>query len=560
MDDELPGDLDPENLEGYRGRWVAVSGNRIIAQGGTPQQAERSARVARFKEIPRIMYVPTGQEFEFPPIVFRLRELLAADQEIFLVGGVVRDALLGRSSKDIDIVLPSKALEKARTVANQLGGAFFPLNEEFDAGRVILTDDNDQRMILDFTGMRGASLEDDLRARDFTINAMAVNLHDLDKPLDPMGGARDLIKGEIRACSSTSFESDPIRILRAVRQAAEYKFKIAPDTRALMRNAASRLPDSSQERQRDELFRILDGAQPAAALRALDILGVLPYLLPEIAALKGVQQTAPHSRDVFGHTLSVLQNLATLLNILGPAYDPEGDANNLIFGLAVLNLGRFREHFSAHLKYHFTPERTARALLFMAALYHDCGKPVTFSRSDDGRIRFFKHDIEGATLARQRGNILHLSNEELQRLTLTVKHHMRPLLLTNSNQKPTRKAIYRFFRDAGVSGVDICLLSLADFLGTYGTGVPQDLWAHHLETVRSLLSAWWEHPAEEINPPLFLNGKEIIEIFSIEQGPLIGKVLKRLHEAQAVGEVTSRDEAMRFVESYLAGTQKPDGE
>jgi poly(A) polymerase len=101
---------------------------------------------------------------------------------------------------------------------------------------------------------------------------------------------------------------------------------------------------------------------------------------------------------------------------------------------------------------------------------------------------------------------------------------------------------------------------LADFLGTYGTGVPQDLWAHHLETVRSLLSAWWEHPAEEINPPLFLNGKEIIEIFSIEQGPLIGKVLKRLHEAQAVGEVTSRDEAMRFVESYLAWTQKPDGE
>ncbi len=163
--------------------------------------------------------------------------------------------------------------------------------------------------------------------------------------------------------------------------------------------------------------------------------------------------------------------------------------------------GATGSRFSAHLAETPNPDRSLRALLLLAALYHDIGKPASRQVEADGRIRFFDHDQLGAQLAGQRGARLHLSNSEIERLTTIVRHHMRPLLLAQSGDTPSRRAIYRFFRATGAAGVDICLLSLADTLATYGPGLPQDVWVRQLDTVRTLLEAWWEQAEEKVTPP-----------------------------------------------------------
>jgi len=179
-------------LAPYAGRWVAYLGGRVVAQGGTPQQALRGAKSARFKEKPEVFYVPTATPFRFSPILAQVRRALPDDKEVYLVGGAVRDALLARQSHDFDFTLGEGALHAARTVANKFGAAFFPLDEARDTGRVIFTDESGFRQILDFAALRGQDLTEDLMDRDFTVNAMAVNLRDPQALLDPLGGAADL--------------------------------------------------------------------------------------------------------------------------------------------------------------------------------------------------------------------------------------------------------------------------------------------------------------------------------------------------------------------------------
>ncbi len=538
-------------LEPYAGKWVAILRGKIISQGGTPGQALQSAQSIRYKEKFDIVYVPRKIMIQFPPILNKIRRLLPDDAEVYLVGGVVRDALRGHNSKDIDFILAEEAIPLAKRIADSLGGAYYPLKQELDVARVVLAEPDGERLFLDFSSLHGKTLDDDLSARDFTINAMAVRLHDPEKLYDPTGGVKDLIAGEIRACSVESFQTDPVRILRAVRQAALFGFKITPYTRKLMRKAAELLKEVSPERQRDELLRILSGPQPAAAIRALDLLGIQAYVFPEIENLKEIDQPPPHTQDVYLHTLAVIAKLEAVLDVLGPNHTPDGPANNLTFGQLSLRLGRFREQITAHINASFTPERTTRALLFLAALYHDAGKVDTKSVTGAGDIHFYRHEIVGSVIMDGRAHSLRLSNDEIHRVVTIVRHHMRPLMLTNSGEHLSRRAIYHFFRDTGEAGVDICILSLADFLGTYRVNVPQDKWGSHLDTIRVLLETWWELPKDRLNPNLFLNGKDIIDIFAIPPGPKIGEILKHLHELQAIGLVTTRADAIESINKYL---------
>jgi putative nucleotidyltransferase with HDIG domain len=310
------------------------------------------------------------------------------------------------------------------------------------------------------------------------------------------------------------------------------------------------LPDVSAERQRDELYRILGIQRPALALRAMDLLGIFPFVLPELPTLKGVVQSPPHLFDVWEHTLIVLQKLHTLLEVLGPRPDPDSAAS-MHLGLVSLRLGRYREEIAAHLANALNPDRPLRPLLFLAALYHDIGKPHTRTVDEDGRIRFFEHEQIGAGMIARRARALQLSNAEINRLKSIVRHHMRPLLLAQTGQHPTRRAIYRFFHDAGPAGVDICLLSLADVLGTYGPTLSQDVWARHLDIVRALLEAWWERPAESVSPPPIVTGHDLIAELGLEPGPVIGKILEAIREAQATGRVHNRREALELARDML---------
>ncbi len=538
-------------LAPYAGRWVARLGGRVIAQGGTPRLALLAAKAARFKESPEIVYVPMPMPLTFSPLFERLRKILPDDMEVYLVGGAVRDALLGRVSNDLDLVLPGDALGAARRLANRLPAAYFPLDEERGVARLIYTCEGGSRVHLDFSTLRGATLEEDLQNRDFTVNAMAVDVRQPQALLDPTGGAADLLAKRLRACSPTAMQADPLRLVRAIRLAAAYELHIQPETRQWMRAAVPALREVSLERRRDELLALLGAPRPAASIRALDLLGALPHLLPELLALKGIEQTAPHVYDVWQHTLDTVAQLERLLHVLGPQHDEDASAN-LILGLAVLRLGRYRQQISDWLSTEVIPERPLRPLFFLAALYHDVGKPrARRVEESGGRARFLEHETIGARMVASRSRELRLSTEETRWLETVVAHHMRPAWLSNHPKGPSRRAIYRFFRDTGAAGVGVVLLALADLLATYGPTLPQERWARGVDVARSLLEAWWEQRTKQVQPPALLNGNDLIATFGVEPGPVIGEVLERLREAQAIGEVATRAEALELAGAIL---------
>jgi poly(A) polymerase len=534
----------------YAGRWVARVRGRIVAQGGTPEQALHAAQKSRHKEKPEIIYMPLP--IPHLPLMDKVRDALP-DQEIFLVGGAVRDMLLNRLSRDLDFALPSNGISTARKVANALKADFMVLDDERDTGRVIHTDEAGVRTFLDFATYRGASLEEDLRHRDFTMNAIAYDLQ-TQAMHDPLNGASDLRAKLIRACSPTSIADDPVRILRAVRQAAEFDCKIELETRKSMKMAAYLLPNISPERNRDELFKILEGPKPDTALRALEMLGVFPHLLPELPATKGVTQSEPHIHDVWEHTLSVLGYLESIIQALRLGYSAE-ETNDMYTGLLTLRIGRFRERYAEHFKKSLNTDRSVRAALFFAALYHDVRKPATRSVDDTGRVRFFNHDVQGAEVASQRARQFNLSNDEIERIGLIVKHHMRFHFFTSrlegDKQEPSRKAIYRFFRDAGEAGVELVLLGLADLHGTRGHTLRQETWTAALDIARILLENYWEKPQETVAPPRLLDGSELMKELNLQPGRIVGQLLEAIREGQAAGKISTREEAIALARDEL---------
>ena len=488
-----------------------------------------------------------------PPIQKILERIVSAfppGTPTYLVGGAVRDLLCSRPTHDLDFTVPGNAIRTGRQLANTLDTAFYPLDSEHDAGRLILNDEVLGRFVIDVTGFREADLENDLRGRDFTINAIAIDLRHPEKLIDPLGGARDLQSRVLRVCAPEALVNDPIRILRAVRLSIAFGLRIPPETARLMRQALPGLGRVSPERLRDEVFRILDGPMPASAIRILDILGAVPYVFPELPTLKDVTQAPPHTLDVWEHTLVTVQVLGKVLNVLKREHDPETVANWAL-GLVSLQLGRFRRQLSDHLGLQLNPERSLTSLVYLGALFHDVSKPQTAGADTDGGIHFYNHAGMGEEVSRKRGRALRLSNPEIERLASIVRYHMGPINLAQMGELPSRRAIYRFFRAAGAAGVEVCLLSLADTLATYGPALPQETWIHQVEVVQKLLEAWWEQPEEIISPPVLLNGYDLMQQFNLKPSPQVGQLLEMVREAQAAGELHDRPQAYAFVRAKL---------
>jgi poly(A) polymerase len=531
---------------------VARVRGRIVAQGGTPEQALHTSQHSRYKKKPEIIFMPAS--FNLPPLIEKIMKVLPADQEIYLVGGAVRDLLTSRISPDLDFALPSNGISLARKVANALDAAFLPLDDERDTGRVIVIDENGVHTFLDFATYRGATLEEDLRGRDFTINAIAYNLRD-GTIIDPLEGGKDLRAKLIRACSPTSLSDDPVRILRAIRQAAAFGFHIDRTTRELMKQAADQLERISPERLRDELFKILKGLKPDTAMRVLELLGVFPYLMPELIAMKGVEQSEPHMYEVWTHTLAVLDYLDQIISALRIGYEAE-KTNDMFTGLLTLRLGRYREQIANHFAESLNVDRPMRSLLFFAALYHDVSKPETKTVEESGRIRFFDHDVKGANVAVQRARTFNLSNDEIERLRIIIKNHLRIHFfagrLENEKQIPSRKAIYRFFRDCGEAGVDLVLLSLADVRATRAHALTIETWNTYLDVARLLLENYWERPQDVIAPPRLISGAELMNELGLKPGPLVGRLLETIRENQAAGKIENRDQALSFAREEMA--------
>ena len=531
-----------------------------------------------------------------------VRRLAAArGARAWLVGGAVRDQLLERPVHDWDFCVDRDALGLARAVADELGGAYFPLDAERGAGRVILAAAEQPRQALDFAALRGSDLEADLTVRDFTINALA--LDDAGALVDPTGGQADLAAGRVRATGERAFQDDPVRLLRAVRMEAELGFQIEPRTAEWMRRDASLLARPSAERVRDEFVRLLALPGAAAHLCRLDELGLLSPVVPELEPLKHVTQSPPHRFDVWHHTLLVLDALEGVIAAVTGAFDswskapapvsgascaepasplagapapvpgasdaeptslrvpPDrqpGTAHQRVFadippaawGDLARTLGQFAADVRAHLAVELSSGRDRALLLKLAALLHDVGKPQTCSQDEDGRIHFYNHEPVGARIAADRLQALRFSRDEIDRAWVIIGQHLRPAHLARAG-RVTGRAVYRYFRATGCGGVDVVLLALADHLATWGPNLDEQHWAQRLEVVETLLTHWFEHREETVSPPPLLTGDDLMAELDLEPGPQIGRLLEAVREAQAAGEVRTRQEALALARAHL---------
>ena len=468
-----------------------------------------------------------------PPARTVLRAVLkAADRDCppALVGGAVRDALSGggRGAKpiaDVDVTVPSGALDLARRVADRLGGAFVPLDPERGAGRVVT-----RGAWLDVTDWRAETLERDLAARDFTVNALAVPLGELLKAgrsrvIDPTGGLADLKARRLRVHDARVLADDPLRTLRGVRLEAALRFRLTPSTAKAIRAAGPALVAVSAERVRDELLALLALPGTTRALRRLDALGLLSVIVPEIEPMRASTQPAPHRFRVLEHSLRAVAG-----------------ADVILTGLR--GLRPFGEELAAHMTEDLGGDVRRGQVLKLAALLHDVSKPET-RRVVDGRIRFFEHDVIGAERARAVGARLKLPARAVGVLERLVRHHLRPMHLAAAG-RVTPRARYRFYRDLREDTRDLLLLVLVDSAAVTGVS-PRSIWRRAV-LIRDLLRGWEEQPAGVDAPPL-LRGTDVMERFGLQPGPAVGRLLERAREAQALGLVSTRDEALAYLDS-----------
>ncbi len=469
--------------------------------------------------------------------------LIKQDIRAYLVGGFVRDILLGRDTGDIDIVVATDALELAPKLATDLGGKYVLLDKVNGVGRIILPSTGGQ-WELDISTLKG-NIEQDLAQRDFTIDAMGVDLWQLGKGhtdielIDPFNGWQDLNQGVIRVIAGAAFESDAARLLRAVRLAAELSFSIDRETEALILHHSHLISDVAGERVREELLRLLAISQAGHFLGYLDNLGLLTVMIPELAQAKGVKQPKVHFWDVFDHSIETVVAVDFLLRRGAWEY-----ANEEV--LAVVP-------WSAVLGQHFEQEvssgSTRRSLLKLAALLHDIAKPDTKAIDACGRARFLGHANEGADIAANILERLRFSTREVKLVETMVRHHLRPGQMSH-NGFPSHRAIYRYFRDTGEAGIDILFLSLADHLATRGPHLKLAQWQEHAQRVEYVLAQRFQEESLVV-PPKLIDGHDLINIFGMSPGPKIGQLLEAVREAQAAGELTSRQQALSYIQDHL---------
>lgn len=460
-------------------------------------------------------------------------EMAGPGRSVWLVGGALREMVSGRAAGDLDLAVADGALDLGRRVANRLDAAFVVLDAARGAGRVVGRSDD---VALDVVDLRAPTLEADLRARDFTVNALAAPIGDLlevglAEIVDPTGGLGDLERGLVRVCAATAITDDPVRALRGVRLAMRAGWRLTPETERAIAADAPRVAGVSRERQRDELIGILSEATTAAGLRALDRLGVLPVLLPESGAMRATAQPLPHHFDVWEHSLRAVEGADALLAGLD-ALAPWGDS--------------LREHLDETLG----GGLTRREVLKLAALLHDVSKPETRSLDGD-RVRFIGHDAVGAGRTRAIAERLRLPRRAGQVLERLVAAHLRPMHLAQAGTI-TRRARFRFFRDLGGDARDVLLLSLADAAALTGAS-PLAVWAGGGGDVVRALLADVETDSAAAAVPSLLRGGDVMAAFGLGPGPEVGRLLARAREAQALGLVTTREEALEHLRSEARG-------
>jgi poly(A) polymerase len=452
-------------------------------------------------------------------------------QSVWLCGGTLRDLYLNITPPDVDLAADGDALILGQEAAWAAGARYVALKEEFAACRLVL-----QGRWVDLTGLRARSLEEDLRARDFTVNALAWELaaflEGRGQVIDPTYGLQDLEAGVLRAAGPGVLQADPLRVLRAFRFLATHALKPEPELYPRLRAAAPGLAQVARERVGHEWLLLTSGPQAAEAIMGLEQAGALGVLVPALEAARGVEQNPYHHLDVYEHSL------ATVTAFGAVAADPErywggGQAQEVAVYMA-------------------RPLR--RALGITAALMHDLGKPSTRQLKAPGWATFYRHDLEGADLTRSACRGLGLAKAEAGVAAHLVREHMRPFFLMGAQRRGqlSKRAVRRLLTAAGDHLPGLMTLAMADTMAGLGPERPVDA-ESQLRALYAMVADLREQElAAALAAPTLLNGHDLMEGLGLVSGPVVGRLLRQLREAQLDGKISTREQAISLAKRLLS--------
>lgn len=463
-------------------------------------------------------------------------------EEIYLVGGAVRDLRLGRRlGKDFDFVTKGEVRSLAQDLSQKMDGHAFPLDEGFGTWRVVIKKAK-RKTDVDFCTLQGQDILDDLRQRDFTVNSLAISLKDIFQPgppplIDPLGGQADLRAKILRANSEASLVQDPLRMLRAFRLAYTLGLRVEEETLAMIRRNKNRILKPAWERIRTEFFIGLSASRAGEFLRDLYRSGLLEEIFPEVKEWEGLDQGAYHDFPLQEHAFRSVEAAEFVFAHFQDFYPAYAE-----------KLGR---HFS------LSPEEgiPRKALFKFVAFFHDSGKPGTRSPGQEGQpVRFLDHDLQGQEINAAIARRMKLSRKSIRIISDLTRHHMRILSLAKVKEV-TSRARYRFFRDLGKEGIDMALLALADGLASrklhfdqfLKESLPEDF-RRIKEVAKELIRYYFEEFSQKTPAPL-LDGREIMGALGLPEGRAVGSLLAQLREAEMGGMVGTREEALDFLKN-----------
>ncbi|MGI8413929.1 MAG: HDIG domain-containing metalloprotein [Solirubrobacteraceae bacterium] len=461
-----------------------------------------------------------------------LRVLAGATGEAWLVGGALRDRLLGRVTSDYDVTVAKGAESVARALARKAGGHAFMLSDQFGAWRVV---SRERAWQVDLLPLSAETIELDLARRDLTINAIAQPLRG-GELIDPLGGLADLRSGSLRMASDEAFAQDALRTIRLPRLACELGFQVEPATAWAAARGVAGLGGVASERVFAELVRIVSADRALDGLELMDALGVTHEVLPELVGLRGIAQShqGRDHLDVHDPPRAVLAQTIELER------DPERVLG--VHAAAVAQL----------LASPLAGGLTRGQALRFGALFHDIAKPQTRGVSADASANFIGHDEAGAQLARVALTRLRAGERVCGHVSALTRHHLRLGFLVHQNPLG-RRAIYRYLRSCEPVEVDVTVLSVADRLATLGDGAEEAL-ARHLELARQLLGEALAWRSQRPRPPV--RGDRLAHELGLGSGPEIGRILARLEEASFAGEIRTSEEAIEMARGLLDGAAR----
>jgi len=458
---------------------------------------------------------------------FQILQKIAKKQKVkmFLVGGALRDYALGRPCVDFDFATDKNAIKIAKDFAKKIKGAFVLLDEEHHCARVARKEKG-RLFTYDFADFRAKTLKGDLAHRDFTINAISIDICDLinmkviDKHLiDPLGGLKDLKAKKIKMASAKAFVDDPLRLVRGFSLEAILGFKTEAKTLARIKKDKEFLHQVARERVREELFKVLSSPNAFVTLKKMDKLGLLEIVIPQITVMFHMRQAGGyHHLSLWAHSLETLNQLEKIFEEFQTS-----------------------DALSVYLSEPLAFGHSRQSVMKLAALLHDIGKPETYRR-EKGKVSFHGHEHAGRRIVRDIAKFLKLSTQEKIALEMLTLHHLRPGYLSNF-KKPTPRAIFRYFRDSKDEAISVLLLSLADQRSTRGPMTTAQDIKHHEEIIRELIDGYY-NKKEEKKTVRLLTGDDLIKKLKLKPSPLFKKILAKAEEDQALGKITTKKEAL----------------